>query len=212
MTASVTIGVGISDEVDPLVAFDEASRQAAAELGGESGQCDLAVVFASAPHLGHAKPLLDRVHANLSPAHLIGCGAGGVVAAGRELEDGPGAAVWAMSASGGELATHHLTVERDGEPGTQRLAGLPEPDALGDALLVLADPYTFSADALLEALNSQRPGAAGARRPGQCRRGGVGHRCFATARCSTRARSPARSPGSSWSRASRRGRPRSAPR
>ncbi len=63
-----------------------------------------------------------------------------------------------MSASGGELATHHLTVEQDGGPGTQRLAGLPEPDALGDALLVLADPFTFSADALLEALNSQRPG------------------------------------------------------
>jgi small ligand-binding sensory domain FIST len=152
---TVTIGVGISDDVDPLVAFDEASRQAATGLGG---QCDLAVVFASAPHLGHAKPLLDRVHANLSPAHLIGCGAGGVVAAGRELEGGPGAAVWAMAASGGELATHHLTVKQDGGPGTERLAGLPEPEALGDALLVLADPFTFSADALLEVLNSQRPG------------------------------------------------------
>ena len=38
------------------------------------------------------------------------------------------------------------------------MSGLPDPGELGDALLVLADPYTFSAEALLESLNSLRPG------------------------------------------------------
>jgi small ligand-binding sensory domain FIST len=39
-----------------------------------------------------------------------------------------------------------------------RLQGVGAPEALGDALVVLADPYTFSAEALLAHLNEARPG------------------------------------------------------
>ena len=150
---AVSVGAGLSDELDPVAAFDRAAAEAAAGL---DGPCDLAVVFAAAPHLGHAKTILATVHDRLEPRALIGCGAGGVLAAGRELEEGPGAAVWALSAPQARIETHHF----EAEPGENEIAlrGLPAADQLGDALLLLADPYTFSAEALLAHLNDARPG------------------------------------------------------
>jgi small ligand-binding sensory domain FIST len=149
----VSIGVGLSDEQDPVAAFDEAAAAARRQLEGD---CDLAVVFAGAPHLGHAKTILSQVHERLAPAALIGCGAGGVLAAGRELEAGPGAAIWALSAPEARIETHHFQAE-PGE-GQVLIGGVPGPDELGEAMLLLADPYTFSAEALLAHLNEHRPG------------------------------------------------------
>ena len=40
---AVSVSVGVSDELDPVQAFDLAASQAAAGLGGE---CDLAILFA----------------------------------------------------------------------------------------------------------------------------------------------------------------------
>jgi small ligand-binding sensory domain FIST len=150
---AVSVSVGVSDELDPVEAFDVAASQAAAGL---DGSCDLAIVFAGAPHLTHAKPILSTVHDRLEPRSLIGCGAGGVLGAGRELESGPGAVVWGLHAPGATIATHHL----EAEPADQGIAvtGLPDPGALGDGVIVLADPYTFSAEALLGSLNAERPG------------------------------------------------------
>ena len=150
---AVSVSVGVSDQLDPVEAFDLAAGEAARGL---DGPCDLAVIFVGAPHLAHAKTILSTVHERLEPRSLIGCGAGGVLGAGRELETGPGAAVWALAAPGAEIATHHLEAKR-GEDGFA-LSGLPEPEGLGDVLFVLADPYTFSAEALLESLNEARPG------------------------------------------------------
>ena len=147
------IAVGISDEMDPVEAFTDAARQA---RDGLDGACDLCVVFAAAPHLAHAKWLLSSVHDELAPAHLIGCGAGGVVGPGRELEEGPGAIVWAASLPGADVATHHFTVEAEG--GGAALHGADDPRELGEALIVLADPHTFSAELLLTHLNAARPG------------------------------------------------------
>ncbi|MCD6014392.1 MAG: hypothetical protein K0R88_476 [Solirubrobacterales bacterium] len=150
---AVSVAVGVSEELDPVEAFGIAAARAARGLEGD---CDLALVFAGAPHLGHAKWILSEVHERLAPRSLIGCGAGGVVGAGREIEEGPGAVVWALAAPEAEIATHHFEVEplADGVA----LRGLPAPAELGDALLLLADPYTFSAEVLLAQLNATRPG------------------------------------------------------
>ncbi len=149
----MSVAVGVSDELDPVEAFDIAAAQAAGDLRGD---CDLAIIFAGAPHLAHAKQILSTVHERLAPRALIGCGAGGVLGGGRELETGPGAAVWALAAPQARIVTHHF----EAEPGDDGVAvrGLPDPGALGDTLVVLADPYTFSAEALLDALNAARPG------------------------------------------------------
>jgi len=151
---TVRVSVGISESFDAVEAFSDAARDAAGGLGG--APCDLCLVFAGAPHLGRGKWVLSAVHDHLDPRHLIGCGAGGVVGAGREIEEGPAAVVWAASMPGARVATHHFETERT-EDGLE-LGGLPATDSLGDAMVVLADPYSFATEALLAHLEEARPG------------------------------------------------------
>jgi small ligand-binding sensory domain FIST len=148
------VAVGLSDDFDAVSAFDEAAARAAEDLGG--ADCDLCLVFAGAPHLAHREGILAVVHGQLSPRVLIGCGAGGVVGDGREIEEGTGAVVWALAAPEATFEPLALTTApvEDGIA----LGGLPEdPADYGEAMLVLADPNTFSADALLIHLNEARP-------------------------------------------------------
>jgi small ligand-binding sensory domain FIST len=150
---TVRVAVGVSESFDAVEAFSEAADEAARGLGGG---CDLALVFAGAPHLGRAKWILSAVHERLEPRSLVGCGAGGVLGGGREIEEGPGAVVWALSAPGASVSTHHFEAER-GEDGVE-IAGVPDPAELGEALILLADPYSFSTEALLGWLDEHRPG------------------------------------------------------
>jgi small ligand-binding sensory domain FIST len=150
----VRVGVGISESFDAVEAFTDAARDAARGLDGE--QCDLCLVFAGAPHLGRGKWVLSAIHDNLNPRHLIGCGAGGVVGGGREIEEGAAAVVWAAAMPEAEIATHHFETEQTADG--FELMGAPDPDALGDALIVLGDPYSFVTEALLGRLGELRPG------------------------------------------------------
>ena len=149
----VQISVGISERVDAVEAFSDAALDAASGL---DAPCDLCLVFAGRPHLGQAKSVLSAVHERLEPRNLIGCGAGGVVGPGREIEEGAGAVVWAASLPGAEITTHHLTADPGAEPGD--ISGLPVPGEMGEAMLLLADPHSFAADACLARINEDRPG------------------------------------------------------
>jgi len=155
------ISVGLSEEFDTVSAAAEAADRARAGLDGD---CDLCLVFASGPHLPMAKWLLSEVQERLEPRNLIGCGAGGTLAQGREMEEGPGLVVWAASLPGGEVSTMHLSAEREGEG--FRLLGLPEELAgpsteeaggPGEAIIPLCDPFSFPSELLLEALERARP-------------------------------------------------------
>jgi small ligand-binding sensory domain FIST len=159
--AAVRASVGASESFDTVEAAAEAADRARAGLGA---RCDLAVVFASGPHLGMAKWLLSEVHERLEPRALIGCGAGGTVAAGRELEDTPGIVVWGASLPGTVLQTMHVTAEREGDG--FRLLGLPEsltaPEeeeeaSTDESVLALCDPFSFPAEELLATLDRSRP-------------------------------------------------------
>jgi small ligand-binding sensory domain FIST len=160
-TSTVRTSVGASESFDTVEAAAEAADRARAGL---EPTCDLAVVFASGHHLGMAKWLLSEVHERLEPRVLIGCGAGGTVAGGHELEETPGIAIWAASLPGAELETMHLTAERDAQG--FRLLGLPvslsEPvnaDETGgdESLIALCDPFSFPAEELLAAVDRSRP-------------------------------------------------------
>jgi len=157
--AAVRASVGASESFDTVEAAAEAADRARAGL---DRPCDLAVVFASGQHLGMAKWLLSEVHERLEPRALIGCGAGGTVAGGRELEDTPGTVVWCASLPGAELETVHLTAERDAEG--FRLLGLPESltepveeAAIDESVIALCDPFSFPAEELLAVLERTRP-------------------------------------------------------
>lgn len=160
-TSTVRTSVGASESFDTVEAAAEAADRARAGL---EPTCDLAVVFASGHHLAMAKWLLSEVHERLEPRAVIGCGAGGTVAGGHELEETPGIAVWAASLPGADLETMHLTAERDAQG--FRLLGLPvsllEPanadEAGGDeSLIALCDPFSFPAEELLAAVDRSRP-------------------------------------------------------
>jgi small ligand-binding sensory domain FIST len=158
---TVQVSVGASESFDPVEAAAEAADRARAGLGAG---CDLVFVFASGHHLGMAKWLLSEVHERLAPRALLGCGAGGTLADGHELEDTPGIAVWAASLPGAELETMHLTAEREADG--FRLLGLPEsligageesPAVTDESLIALCDPLSFPPEELLSQIERTRP-------------------------------------------------------
>jgi small ligand-binding sensory domain FIST len=149
------VSVGLSEERDSRAAAAEAAGRAGAGL---DGGCDLCLVFASGEHLPLLGELLSEVAGRLSPRNLIGCGAGGTLASGRELERGPGLVVWAASLPGVEVDTLVLPEERPGEE--QPLFELPgsAADSTDRAMILLADPYRCSIEPWLEEISRTHPG------------------------------------------------------
>ncbi len=150
---TVRIACGLSTASDPHAGALEAASDVAAALDGS--RIDLAVVFASGAHLAQPETTLAGVHDVLAPDVLIGCGAGGIVGAGREIEDGTAVTVWAASFQDGAVSTFHAEV-REVEDG-MAISGVPDLSGAGGALL-LPDPYSFPTDAVLSELHDRSPG------------------------------------------------------
>jgi small ligand-binding sensory domain FIST len=157
---TVQASVGASESFDTVEAAAEAADSARAGL---EGACDLAVVFASGQHLSMAKWLLSEVHERLEPRALLGCGAGGTVAGGHELEDTPGLVVWGASLPTADLETMHLTAEREADG--FRLLGVPgslavardDSAAPDESVIALCDPLSFPPEELLAQIERSRP-------------------------------------------------------
>src|ERR671910_439433 len=81
---------------------------------------------------------LEAAHEALDPAALVGCAAGGVIAARREVEDGTAVSVWAAHLDGGTATPFHAMVE-ELEEGTGALAGMAELDGDEGAVGVRLD-------------------------------------------------------------------------
>src|SRR5687768_7309459 len=142
---SLRIGTGLSTGSDVRAAALDAGADALAGLGGSP--CDLAIVFASGAHLAAPEATLEAVHEALAPSELIGCGAGGVIGADQEVEDGTAVSIWAAHLDSGSAETFHAAVE-ELEEGAGALTGMPDLEG-ADAGILLADPATFPTDAVL---------------------------------------------------------------
>jgi len=149
---TVRIACGLSTASDSHAGALEAAATVAAEL---DGNVDLAVVFASGAHLADPDRTIEGVHDMLAPDILIGCGAGGIVGAGREIEGGTAVTVWAASFDDGVVSTFHAEVEETDEGVAIR--GVPDLRGAGGAIL-LPDPYSFPTDAVLAELHVRSPG------------------------------------------------------
>ena len=150
------VSVGISSAADTTEAFAEAAEVASSGLAGPP---DLCVTFAGPHHLAHLDAALREVSALLGAPATIGCGAAGVLGPGREIEDGPGAVVWAAELPSAEVEP--FAVSGGLGAGPDDILGVPGPEAgrgRPDAVLVLADPYRFPAQSLLGRFNSELPG------------------------------------------------------
>src|SRR4051794_6014637 len=142
----VRIGCGLSTDPDPRAGAIEAAQRARATLDGR--RCDLALVFASGHHLASPESTLEGVDEALAAPQVAGCGAGGVLGAGREVEEGTAVAVWAAALDEGSAEVFHVEAV-DGPDGTA-VVGLPTDEP--DAIILLPDPYSFPADAFVAEL------------------------------------------------------------
>src|SRR3954451_6251665 len=149
----VRIGTGLSTVPDARVAALEAASAAASELDGAA--CELVVAFISGGILAAPEAALEAIHKILAPDTLIGCGAGGVIGHGREIEGGSAVSVWAASLGDGTATTLHAEVE-ELEEGTGALTGMADL-AGADGAIMLADPVTFPTDAVLRFLSESAP-------------------------------------------------------
>jgi len=180
MDTAIASALALGD--DPADTARRAAQEARAGLGGDA---DLVVVFAS-PVLCRAPALLlDAVHDVLHPGRLVGCTGEAVIGTGREIEGDPALVVWAARLPGARITPVRVTAEAD-ETGEVTFPGwpsLPGPDdavaagaapAADDAVILLADPFSFPADQLLAAVEAGawHPPvvgglASGGRAPGQ---------------------------------------------
>jgi small ligand-binding sensory domain FIST len=169
-------GVGLSVEGDPARAAAEAAEAASAALG--PGPASLVVAFASPETCEGADDVVAAIHARLAPDVLIGAMGEAVIGRGREVEGGPALALWAARLPGASITPFHLVARpTDGGIGLvgwpAELEHAPPPEG---PVIMLADPFTFPADALLGQLNLEGRGvhvvgglASGGRGPGEHR-------------------------------------------
>lgn len=149
-TLTRRVGAGLSASPVAVEAAGAAAREARAALAG--APVDLAYLFLSGDHFAASEDAVATVVDVLAPRHLLGCVAEGVVARDRELEDGPGAAVWAASLRNAEIETFH-SVALNTEDGVA-VTGFPDLDG-ADLVTLLVDPFTFPAAGFLTKLNEE---------------------------------------------------------
>ncbi len=153
-------GAALVLESDPRAAGSRAAAEARTAVGELPPS--LAVLFASPHFLHHAQEVLDAVHAETGPVPLIGCVAESVVGGSREVEGEPAVSLW-LAAGLGDVETFSMEFVRTTAGGLysgwrfdrDRDRDRPEPSALH---LMICDPFTFPADALLDHLNTGAPG------------------------------------------------------
>src|SRR5262245_36658497 len=75
----------LSEEPVTRHAAQDAAAQAAEALGGRAP--DGAFVFFSTHHRGNVNDVAEAIAETLVPAHVLGCSAGGIIGAGREIEE-----------------------------------------------------------------------------------------------------------------------------
>ncbi|MBF0626549.1 MAG: FIST C-terminal domain-containing protein [Magnetococcales bacterium] len=134
-----------------------ASARIQAELEGQTP--DLAIVFAS-PLLGNLDALPDMIANHLAPRHWLGCCGAGIIGGGEEVEHSPALSITAALLPGVDPLPFHLendnlsSFDRDQQAWSAYLGLDPATPA---PMLLLADPFSFSAEYALRLLDSVFP-------------------------------------------------------
>ena len=160
LTRSMTWASVLSEEPSIDSALDEAVAGVDQQMANESP--DLILFFMSPGHSSRYDEIPARLAASEPGALLIGCSAGGVVGAGREVERSPALSLTAASLPDVRLQPFHLDLDR-----IEHLARDPESwyelvGFGGDTaaqFLLFPDPFTCDASALIESLDAAFPKA-----------------------------------------------------
>jgi small ligand-binding sensory domain FIST len=138
----------------PAHAVGETAGEVLEQLNGEDP--DLVVCFASSHFVGAFDDATHALRELLEPQVLLGVTAGGIIGGAHEVEDEPAFSVFAAHVPDARLTPVALRLEEtsDGAAITGWPTTLDEPHTL----ILLADPFSFPADAFLRRLNEDRPG------------------------------------------------------
>jgi small ligand-binding sensory domain FIST len=159
---------------------EEAVERATTELCTRLGsrEPDLVVVFAS-PALVAEADVAALIHSRLPGAVILGCSGGGIIGANHEVEQGPALSLTGAVLPSVRLVPFHLDVNQLPGAGASpdewhALIGVSPEER--PSLLVIADPFTCDAEALVAGLDQAYPGvlkvgglASGSREPGSTR-------------------------------------------
>jgi small ligand-binding sensory domain FIST len=136
------------------VATGEVAGAVLEALGPEP---DLLVLFATRAHTGAIDDIAAAARQLLRPAVLIGTTAVSIAGGAQEIEDEPGLSVLAVRVEGGAGPIVPVRLEAMGTSDGTTILGLPDTSEPGSTLVVLADPFSFPVQELLDALSGSRP-------------------------------------------------------
>jgi small ligand-binding sensory domain FIST len=153
------------------VATEATGEVAGAVLEALGDRPDLVLVCVTPPHSGALEDIVAAVDAVLHPLAMIGCAAESVLGTDREVEESAAISLWAARL--GPLLPVSLHVG-PGAAGDRDFTGWPEDIPFEpQALLLIADPFTFPTEEFLAWMGERAPGlpivggnASAARGPG----------------------------------------------
>jgi small ligand-binding sensory domain FIST len=149
--AAQFFGAALSEH--PIAAH--ATGEVVGELLEQVGEApDLAVLFATRPHVGALEDVARAVRATLRPGALIGATAVSVMGGAREVEEHSGLAMWAARVG----PVHTVAIDAvEGVAGWTFTGLSPSVAARARTLVLLADPTTFPVDVFLTDVARQHP-------------------------------------------------------
>jgi small ligand-binding sensory domain FIST len=131
----------LSENASTEAAVAEAADHAIAELLGQ--EADLVVAFVTPHHAAAYAEIPARLRERFGRARIIGCSAGGVIGGGRECERRPALSLTAAALPGVEARPLRFEDDDELSPGAH--------------VVILADPFTCDAEALVERLDARCP-------------------------------------------------------
>ncbi|MCU1277991.1 MAG: hypothetical protein JWM53_1537, partial [bacterium] len=165
----------LSEAQETSSALSEATTRIARELGGV--EPDLVVVFVSPHHAEAYESLPSTIAAAFPRALLFGCSAAGVIGAGHEVEERPALSLTAAVLPGVALRPLVFADAPDDGPEASAEAWRARVGLAVDEdpqFLLVGDPFTFDANALVAGLDAAYPAgrkvggvASGGSGPGQ---------------------------------------------
>lgn len=146
----------LSHRVDARQALAEACDGVLESLGGAP---DLALVFVSDHYRGALSSIPGWTQALLSPRHLLGCSASGVIGSGEEVERSEALSVVGAKLPGVKLSPFHLSsAPRSADPALwAELTGMRSDEVAG--FILIGDPATEDTEGLLKHFDGAYPKA-----------------------------------------------------
>jgi len=155
-TAGIRCGAALATREDLGEAIKEALAEAHKPLNEEAA--DLTFIFATASYGEALQPAFEMMSDLSASRCLIGTSAEGVLGRGREVEREPAVSVWTAQLPGTTLTPFILDYRKTADGGC--FQGWPTdmhwPEQA--ALLLVADPFSFPVDRLIQQLNEDHPG------------------------------------------------------